>query len=140
LMMRVMREMSMEIPPNGALTWPSNDVPAPNGITGTPCRAQRATIALTSAVDWVWVEGNHDPKPPEDLGGRAARELRLGPLLFRHEPTIGEINYPYLFDLLDELGYRGWVGCEYRPEGDTWAGLSWAAKYGILGSRSTPVK
>jgi hydroxypyruvate isomerase len=58
----------------------------------------------------------------------------------RHEPTIGEINYPYLFDLLDELGYRGWVGCEYQPKGDTWAGLSWAAKYGIQGSRPTPPK
>jgi DNA ligase-associated metallophosphoesterase len=45
--------------------------------------------ALTSAVDWVWIEGNHDPKPPEDLGGRAAFELKLGPLVFRHEPTIG---------------------------------------------------
>ena len=34
----------------------------------------------------------------------------------RHEPDIGEINYPYLFDLIDELGFDGWVGCEYRPE------------------------
>ncbi len=41
----------------------------------------------------------------------------------------------YLFDLLDELGYRGWVGCEYRPRNGTWAGLSWAAKYGINNSR-----
>ena len=31
----------------------------------------------------------------------------------------------------DELGYPGWVGCEYRPRADTWGGLSWAAKYGI---------
>ena len=33
----------------------------------------------------------------------------------RHEPDIGEINYPFLFDLLDEIGYVGWIGCEYRP-------------------------
>jgi DNA ligase-associated metallophosphoesterase len=45
--------------------------------------------ALTAAVDWVWIEGNHDPRPPEDLGGRAARELKLGPLTFLHEPSIG---------------------------------------------------
>ena len=45
--------------------------------------------ALTAAVDWIWIEGNHDPKPPEDLGGRAAREFRFGPLLFLHEPTLG---------------------------------------------------
>jgi 2-dehydrotetronate isomerase len=49
----------------------------------------------------------------------------------RHEPDVGEINYPYLFDLLDEIGFAGWIGCEYRPKGDTLAGLRWAKKYGI---------
>ena len=49
----------------------------------------------------------------------------------RHEPDVGEINYPYLFDLFDELSYPGWIGCEYRPKGDTMAGLGWARKYGI---------
>lgn len=44
---------------------------------------------LTDACDWIWIEGNHDPKPPEDLGGRMAHELRLGALTFRHEPTPG---------------------------------------------------
>ncbi len=43
----------------------------------------------------------------------------------RHEPDGGEVNYPYLFDLLDELGYPGWVGCEYRPKAGTSAGLGW---------------
>ena len=49
----------------------------------------------------------------------------------RHEPDIGEIHYPYLFDMFDEIGYAGWIGCEYRPEGDTVAGLGWAKRYGI---------
>jgi hydroxypyruvate isomerase len=49
----------------------------------------------------------------------------------RHEPDIGEINYPFLFDLLDEIGYAGWIGCEYRPKGETRAGLGWAKPYGI---------
>jgi len=43
----------------------------------------------------------------------------------RNEPDTGEINYPYLFRLLDELGYAGWVGCEYRPKSGTSAGLGW---------------
>lgn len=43
----------------------------------------------------------------------------------RHEPDEGELNYPYLFRLLDELGYAGWVGCEYRPRGRTEDGLGW---------------
>jgi 2-dehydrotetronate isomerase len=49
----------------------------------------------------------------------------------RHEPDVGEIHYPYLFDLFDEIGYAGWIGCEYRPQGDTAAGLGWATSYGI---------
>lgn len=49
--------------------------------------------ALTGAQDWVWVEGNHDPHPPAHLGGRAARVLRIGSLVFRHEPEgeAGEV-------------------------------------------------
>jgi hydroxypyruvate isomerase len=43
----------------------------------------------------------------------------------RHEPDDGEVNYSYLFRLLDELGYDGWVGCEYRPRGKTEDGLAW---------------
>ena len=43
----------------------------------------------------------------------------------RNEPDDGEVNYRYLFRLLDELGYEGWVGCEYRPRGRTGEGLGW---------------
>lgn len=46
----------------------------------------------------------------------------------RHEPDVGEINYRYVFELLDELGYDGWVGCEYRPADGTRAGLAWLDK------------
>jgi 2-dehydrotetronate isomerase len=47
----------------------------------------------------------------------------------RHEPDLGEIHYPYLFKLIDELGYSGYVGCEYRPRAGTRAGLGWFAPY-----------
>ncbi len=49
--------------------------------------------ALTAAHDWIWVEGNHDPDPPAHLGGRAEKTVRLGPLVFRHEPEgeAGEV-------------------------------------------------
>lgn len=42
----------------------------------------------------------------------------------RHEPDVGELHYPWLFSLLDELGYGGWVGCEYRPLASTREGLA----------------
>jgi hydroxypyruvate isomerase len=43
----------------------------------------------------------------------------------RHEPDRGEVDYAHLFALIDELGYPGWVGCEYRPRDGTSAGLGW---------------
>jgi hydroxypyruvate isomerase len=43
----------------------------------------------------------------------------------RHEPGSGEINYPFIFAHLDRIGYRGWVGCEYKPATSTEAGLQW---------------
>jgi 2-dehydrotetronate isomerase len=43
----------------------------------------------------------------------------------RHEPDTGEVRYEYLFRLLDEIGYTGWLGCEYRPAAKTTDGLQW---------------
>ena len=48
-----------------------------------------------------------------------------------NEPDRGEVNYPYLFDVLDNAGYDGWVGCEYKPRAGTLEGLAWARPYGI---------
>jgi len=47
----------------------------------------------------------------------------------RHEPGTGEINYPFLFQHVDKLGYSGWIGCEYRPAAGTEAGLGWVKPY-----------
>jgi hydroxypyruvate isomerase len=43
----------------------------------------------------------------------------------RHEPGSGEINYPYLFEHIDRIGYNGFVGCEYKPAARTEDGLGW---------------
>ena len=48
----------------------------------------------------------------------------------RHEPGTGEINYDFLFNHLDAIGYEGWVGAEYFPAGVTEAGLGWLARRG----------
>lgn len=47
----------------------------------------------------------------------------------RHEPGTGEVNWPFIFARLDAMGYRGWIGCEYRPAGETNAGLGWFAPW-----------
>ena len=46
----------------------------------------------------------------------------------RNEPGTGEINYPFLFAHLDRIGYTGSIGCEYKPAGNTEAGLGWLAQ------------
>ncbi len=47
----------------------------------------------------------------------------------RHEPGTGDINYPFLFQFFDKIGYKGWIGCEYRPAGKTEDGLGWLKPY-----------
>jgi hydroxypyruvate isomerase len=66
----------------------------------------------------------------EDLFGRYAH-VQVANIPGRHEPDRGEINYPYLFNLLDRLGYDGWVGCEYRPAAGTLEGLGWLRAWGV---------
>ena len=43
----------------------------------------------------------------------------------RNEPGTGEVNFPFLFAHLERIGYRGWIGCEYKPATSTEAGLDW---------------
>ena len=47
----------------------------------------------------------------------------------RNEPGTGEINYPNLFKAIDAAGYKGWIGCEYKPAGKTEDGLGWVKSY-----------
>jgi 2-dehydrotetronate isomerase len=57
----------------------------------------------------------------------------------RAEPDEGEINYAAIFSVLDRIGYSGWVGCEYKPRGDTNAGLTWMQDIGgPLGFKVAP--
>jgi hydroxypyruvate isomerase len=47
----------------------------------------------------------------------------------RNEPGTGEINYPFLFGHIDQIGYAGWIGCEYKPRAGVDAGLGWMAPH-----------
>jgi hydroxypyruvate isomerase len=51
----------------------------------------------------------------------------------RHEPnTNGEIDYRYIFSLLEQLGYNGWIGLEYKPAGSTKDGLKWVDEFRMV--------
>ena len=75
------------------------------------------------------VEGDLAKKLERYLPIGAVGHLQVAGVPERHEPDVGEVNYRYLFDLVDRLGYSGWIGCEYRPRlaapGGTSAGLGW---------------
>jgi hydroxypyruvate isomerase len=95
-------------------------------------------LRLLEEVDRSNVQLQYDVYHAQIIAGDLARTLeanieRIGHVQIadnpgRHEPGTGEINYPYLFDLLDRLAYDGWVGCEYRPLAGTEAGLGWLPK------------
>lgn len=62
--------------------------------------------------------------------------IQIASVPSRNEPAGEELNYPFLFDELDRLGYSGFVGCEYRPKGNTAEGLGWFAPYKSKGARA----
>ena len=83
------------------------------------------------------VEGDVAMKIRQYLPTGRVGHFQIAGVPERHEPDIGEINYPYLFDVIDEVskacGWQGWVGCEYKPRlggqpGGTSAGLGWLPK------------
>ncbi|ARP80440.1 hydroxypyruvate isomerase [Bordetella genomosp. 8] len=71
------------------------------------------------------VEGDLEMRIRQYLPTGRVGHMQIAGVPARHEPDLGEINYPHLFRVLEELGYDGWIGCEYRPANGTRAGLGW---------------
>ena len=79
------------------------------------------------------VEGDVATKLRQYLPTGRVGHLQIAGVPDRHEPDLGELHYPYLFDLIDALGWDGHIGCEYRPvssnsvstSASTSAGLRW---------------
>lgn len=70
-------------------------------------------------------EGDLATKLRQYLPAGRVGHIQIAGVPERHEPDVGEVHYPYLLRLIDQLGYKGWIGCEYRPAGATSAGLGW---------------
>ncbi len=79
------------------------------------------------------VEGDVAMKLREWLPGGHVGHLQIAGVPERHEPDVGELHHPYLFDLIDALGWQGHIGCEYRPRRSgpnaTRDGLGWMQPY-----------
>jgi hydroxypyruvate isomerase len=73
------------------------------------------------------MEGNLTKTIQENLGRIA--HIQVADIPGRHEPGTGEINFINLFRSIDEMGYDGWIGCEYTPVGKTEDGLQWCRPY-----------
>jgi hydroxypyruvate isomerase len=113
------------------LIEPINDRDIPGYfLTGT---RQAAAIIAESGADNLFLQYDiyHMQRMEGDLADTIRehlpliRHIQLADVPGRHEPGTGEINFPFLFKLLDELGYAGWIGCEYIPRAGTLEGLGW---------------
>jgi 2-dehydrotetronate isomerase len=80
------------------------------------------------------VEGDLETKLRYYLGaaGNRVAHLQVAGVPDRQEPDRGEVDFDYLLDLIDDLDFQGWIGCEYRPRAGTSKGLDWLRKRGAL--------
>jgi hydroxypyruvate isomerase len=107
----------------------------PFDIPGFHVTTTAQALALMDEVDapnlWLQYDVYHAQRAEGELAATLARHLsRIAHVQIadnpgRHEPGTGEINYRFLFTHLDQLGFDGHVGCEYKPASTTEAGLGW---------------
>jgi len=95
--------------------------------------AQALSILDEVGADNAFVQYDiyHAQRMEGELAGTMKKHLaRIGHMQLadnpgRNEPGTGEINWPFLFAHIDDIGYTGWIGCEYKPATTTEAGLGW---------------
>jgi 2-dehydrotetronate isomerase len=119
------------------LIEPINTRDIPGYLLNTPEEAAALIAELHQDALRLQFDFYHTQIMAGDLARRFERHqdivahVQIAGVPERQEPDVGEINYPYLFELLDRRGYGGWVGCEYFPAAKTEDGLGWAYRFGI---------
>lgn len=113
------------------LIEPINAYDMPGYFLRTLDQAQAVVDELADPGLAIQLDWYHAVRTEPDVVAATRRHLpstahlQLAGVPGRHEPDVGTVDYPALFALVDELGYDGWVGCEYRPQGRTEDGLGW---------------
>jgi hydroxypyruvate isomerase len=113
------------------LLEPLNTRDTPGFLIATTAQAMQVIDAVGSKNLFLQYDVYHAQVMEGDLANTLARHFdRIGHIQIadnpgRHEPGTGEINFPFLFRRLEELGYAGWIGCEYKPSGMTEDSLGW---------------
>ncbi|MBK9521862.1 MAG: hydroxypyruvate isomerase [Rhodocyclaceae bacterium] len=110
---------------------PLNTIDSPGFLISTSARA----LAIIDAVGSENLRLQYDVYHAQVMEGNLVKTLqtklsRIGHIQIadnpgRHEPGTGEINFPFLFSVLDQIAYRGWIGCEYIPSTSSGESLSW---------------
>ena len=113
------------------LIEPINFYDVPGFFLNTTAQAVELLDAVGSDNLRVQYDIYHAQRMEGELAATMRKHLsRIGHMQLadnpgRNEPGTGEINYAFLFRHLDAIGYQGWIGCEYKPAGNTAAGLGW---------------
>ena len=108
---------------------------APNYLFSTQAEAHAIRAEVAAPNLKVQMDCYHTQRVEGDVTAKLERwlpdigHIQIAGVPGRHEPDVGEINYEWLFRRIDELGYDGWVGCEYRPLRDTPTGLAWRQRW-----------
>lgn len=113
------------------LIEPINTFDIPGFYLSTTAQALSVLDEVGADNAFVQYDIYHAQRMEGELAATAEKQLaRIGHIQLadnpgRHEPGTGEINYAFLFEHLDRIGYSGWIGCEYKPASGTEAGLGW---------------
>lgn len=113
------------------LIEPINSYDIPGFFLNTTAQANAIIDEVGSNNLFIQYDIYHAQRMEGELAATAQKYLpriahiQLADNPGRNEPGTGEINYPYLFRHLDAIGYKGWIGCEYKPKTTTTEGLGW---------------
>lgn len=119
------------------LLEPINSFDMPGFLVNTTAQGIAVLDASGSDNAFLQYDIYHAQRMEGELTNTIAQHLpriahmQLADTPGRHEPGTGEINYAFLFAALDRLGYRGTVGCEYKPLTNTLDGLAWLQRYTV---------